>query len=139
MPRVASEATTHAFKPALPNPARAARESERAHGSQFESLLDDGTQAPAAQPPQSPPAPADQTAPAAQPDSAQVPAKAKDGDAAKTANTDTTAKTVDAHNAAETDTTANDCKAPSDDKATAGVKICEPATAADNSKPAGDG
>ena len=139
MPRVASEATTHAFKPALPNPARAARESERAHGSPFESLLDDGTQGPAAQPPQSPPAPADKTAPAAQPDSTQAPAKAKDGDAAKTANTDTTAKTADAGNSASPDATATDCKAAGDGKVKADAKICEQTAVGDNSKPTGDG
>ena len=55
MPHVASEATKHAFKPALANPARAAQSSARAPGSPFESLLDDGTQAPRPQPPQSPP------------------------------------------------------------------------------------
>jgi hypothetical protein len=70
VPQVASEATTHAFKLALPNPARAVQRSERAHGSAFESLLDDGTQGPTAQPTQSSPAPADKTAPTAQPDSA---------------------------------------------------------------------
>jgi hypothetical protein len=96
VPQVASEVTTYSFKPTLPNPARAARDSERAHGSPFESLLDDGTQGPTAQPPQSPPAPADQTARTTQSDSAQPAAKsnATDADAAKTANTDTTAKTA---------------------------------------------
>src|SRR5664280_1053640 len=137
VPRVASEATTYSFTPTLPNPARAARESERAHGSPFESLLDEGTQGPAAQPPQSPPAPADKTAPAAQPDSSQVPAK--DGDAAKTANTDTTAKTADAGNSASPDATATDCKAAGDGKVKADAKTCEQNIIGDNSKPAGDG
>ena len=73
MPQVASEAATHAFKPAMPKPARAAPSSERAYGSPFDSLIDDGTQGPASQPPQSPPASADTTA--AQPDLAKPPAK----------------------------------------------------------------
>ena len=137
MPQVASEATTHAFKPALPNPARTPPGSERAHGSPFESLLDDSTQAPAAQPPQSPQAADDKTVLAAQPESTQSPVKANDGTAAKTANTDTTAKTADAGNSSSPDATAPDCKTIGN--ATAGAKICEPATAGDDSKPAGDG
>ena len=68
MPQVASEATTHATKPALPNPARAAQNSDRAQDSPFESLLDDGTQATGEQPAQSPPASGDKAAPTAAPD-----------------------------------------------------------------------
>src|SRR5450759_2425398 len=139
VPQVASEATTYSFKPTLPNPARAAPSSDHANGSPFESLLDDGTQGPAAEPPQSPPAPADKTTPAAQPDSAQPPAKAKDGDAAKTANTDTTAKTADAGNSASPDATATDCKAAGDGKVKADAKTGEQNIIGDDSKPAGDG
>jgi len=139
VPQVASEVTTYSFKPTLPNPARAAPSSDHANGSPFESLLDDGTQAPAAQPPQSPPAPADKTAPAAQPDSAQAPAKAKDGDAAKTANTVTTAKTADTGNSASPDATATDCNAIGDGKVKADAKTCEQNIIGDDSKPAGDG
>ncbi len=148
MPRVASEATTHAFKPALPNPARAARGSDRAQGSPFDSLIDDGSQAPAAQPAQSPPAPPDKTARTAPSDSTQPPTKGKDGDAVNTANTDTAAKTTDTDTAAKTanagnsaspDTSATDCKLIGDGKVKADAKICEPATAADDIKPAGDG
>jgi len=148
VPRVASEATTHAFKPDLPNPARSARSSERAHGSPFDSLIDDGTQAPAAQPAQSPPAPPDKTTRTAQSDSAQPVAKGKDGDAANTADTDTaarttdtdtTAKTANAGNSAPADATATDCKLIGDGKVKADAKICETATAADDIKPAGDG
>ena len=147
MPRVASEATTHAFKPVLSNPARAARSSERAHGSPFDSLLDNGTQAPAAQPAPSPKF-ADKTARIAKSDSAQTPTKGKDGDAANTANThtatkttdtDTTAKTANAGNSASPDATATDCKLIGDGKVKADAKICEPATSADDIKPAGDG
>jgi hypothetical protein len=105
----------------------------------FDSLIDDGTQAAAAQPAQSPPTPSDKTAPAAQPDSAQPPVKTKDGDAAKTANTDTAAKAADAENSAPADATATDCKLVGDGSVKADAKICETATATDDVKPAGDG
>jgi flagellar hook-length control protein FliK len=142
VPQVASEATTYSFKPTLPNPARAAPSSDHANGSQFESLLDDGTQAPAAQPPQSPPAPADKTAPAAQPDSAQPPAKAEDAKAAQPSGNAKAASATDAANAgnaAGTVTTGIDCKALSDGKVKADAKICEQTKVGDDSKPAGEG
>ena len=142
MPQVASEVTTYSFKPTLPNPARAAPSSDHANGSQFESLLDDGTQAPAAQPPQSPPAPADKTAPAAQPDSAPPPAKAEDAKAAQPSGNAKAASATDAANAgnaAGTVTTGIDCKALSDGKVKADAKICEQTKVGDDSKPAGEG
>ena len=139
MPRVASEVTTYSFKPTLPNPARAAPSSDHANGSQFESLLDDGTQAPAAQPPQSPPAPADKTAPAAQQDSAQPPAKAEDAKAAQPSSNAKAASATDAGNAAGTVTTGIDCKALSDGRVKADAKICEQTKVGDDSKPAGEG
>ena len=139
MPQVASEVTTYSFKPTLPNPARAAPSSDHANGSQFESLLDDGTQAPAAQPPQSPPAPADKTAPAAQQDSAQPPAKAEDAKAAQPSSNAKAASATDAGNAAGTVTTGIDCKALSDGKVKADAKICEQTKVGDDSKPAGEG
>ena len=139
MPQVASEVTTYSFKPTLPNPARAAPSSDHANGSQFESLLDDGTQAPAAQPPQSPPAPADKTAPAAQPDSAPPPAKAEDAKAAQPSGNAKAASATDTANAAGTVTTGIDCKALSDGKVKADAKICEQTKVGDDSKPAGEG
>ena len=139
MPQVASEVNTYSFKPTLPNPARAAPSSEHANGSQFESLIDDGTQAPAAQPPQSPPAPADQTASAAQQDSAPPPAKAEDAKAAQPSGNAKAASATDAANAAGTVTTGIDCKALSDGKVKADAKICEQTKVGDDSKPAGEG
>ena len=145
MPQVASEVTTYSFKPTLPNPARAAPSSDHANGSQFESLLDDGTQAPAVQTPQSPTAPADKTAPAAQPDSAPPPAKAEDAKAAqpsgnaKAASATEAANATDAGNAAGTVTTGIDCKALSDGKVKADAQICEQTKVGDDSKPVGEG
>ena len=142
MPQVASEVTTYSFKPTLPNPARAAPSSDHANGSQFESLIDDGTQAPAAQPPQSPPAPADQTASAAQQDSAPPPAKAEDAKAAQPSGNAKAASATDAANAgnaAGTVTTGIDCKALSDGKVKADAKICEQTKVGDDSKAAGEG
>ena len=142
MPQVASEVTTYSFTPTLPNPARVAPSSDHANGSPFESLLDDGTQAPAAQPPQSPPAPADKTAPAAQPDSAPPPAKGEDAKAAQPSGNAKAASATDAANAgnaAGTVTTGIDCKALSDGKVKADAKICEQTKVGDDSKPAGDG
>lgn len=139
MPQVASEVNTYSFKPTLPNPARAAPSSDHANGSQFESLIDDGTQAPAAQPPQSPPAPADQTASAAQQDSAPPPAKAEDAKAAQPSGNAKAASATDAANAAGTVTTGIDCKALSDGKVKADAKICEQTKVGDDSKPAGEG
>jgi chemotaxis protein MotD len=72
---VASEATSHASKPSLPNPARAAPSSERTQDSPFASLLDDGTPASGEQPAQSPPVSGDKPARTAQPDSAQAAAQ----------------------------------------------------------------
>jgi flagellar hook-length control protein FliK len=138
VPQVASDATTVAQSYSRPNPPRPAPAADQAT-TPFDSLIDDGTQTPAAQPAQSPPAPSDKTAPAAQPDSAQPPVKAKDGDAAKTANTDTTAKAADIGNSASPDATATDCKLVGDGKVKADAKICETATATDDVKPAGDG
>jgi flagellar hook-length control protein FliK len=142
VPQVASEVTTYSFKPTLPNPARAAPSSDHANGSQFESLIDDGTQAPAAQPPQSPPAPADQTASAAQQDSAPPPAKAEDAKAAQPSGNAKAASATDAANAgnaAGTVTTGIDCKALSDGKVKADAKICEQTKVGDDSKAAGEG
>jgi flagellar hook-length control protein FliK len=142
VPQVASEVNTYSFKPTLPNPARAAPSSDHANGSQFESLIDDGTQAPAAQPPQSPPAPADQTASAAQQDSAPPPAKAEDAKAAQPSGNAKAASATDAANAgnaAGTVTTGIDCKALSDGKVKADAKICEQTKVGDDSKAAGEG
>ncbi len=148
MPQVASEAATHAFKPAMPNPARAAPSSERAYGSPFDSLIDDGTQGPASQPPQSPPASADTTA--AQPDLAKPPAKIEgakatqangDSKAAKAADVSdavNTANGTDAGSAPEADRPVTNGKVPSDGKVKVDVNICEQAAAEDHSKPAGD-
>ena len=145
MPQVASEAATHAFKPAMPNPARAAPSSERAYGSPFDSLIDDGTLGPTSQPPQSPPASAETTA--AQPDSAQPPAKMNGAKAAqakgdsKAANVPdgaNTANATDAGSAPGADTPVTNGKVPSDGKLKIDVKICEQAAAEDDSKPAGD-
>jgi flagellar hook-length control protein FliK len=102
-------------------------------------LIDDGTQAPAAQPPQSPPAPADQTASAAQQDSAPPPAKAEDAKAAQPSGNAKAASATDAANAAGTVTTGIDCKALSDGKVKADAKICEQTKVGDDSKPAGEG
>ncbi len=148
MPPVASEATTHAFQPVLPNPARTAPSSVHAQGVPFDSLIDDGTQDPAPQPPQSPPAPADKTA--AQPDSAQPPGKTMgaraaqakgDPDVAKTVNAPDAANpasATDAGNADETGTTVANCKVPSDGKVKADAEICEQTTAGNDSDPADD-
>jgi len=140
VPQVASDATTVAQSYSRPNPPRPAPAADQA-ATPFDSLIDDGTQAPAAQPAQSPPTPSDKTAPITQSDSAQPAAKgnATDGDAAKTTNTDTTAKTADTGNSAFPDATATDCKVAGDGKVKADAKICEPATATDDVKPAGDG
>jgi flagellar hook-length control protein FliK len=142
VPQVASEAATHAFKPAMPNPARAAPSSERAYGSPFDSLIDDGTQGPASHPPQSPPASADKTA--AQPDSAQPPAKIDGAKAAqakgdsKAANVPDAANATDAGSAPEADTPVTNGKVPSDGKVKVYINICEQAAAEDDSKPAAD-
>jgi len=133
VPRVASEATTHAFKPTLPNSARASRSSERAHDSPFDSLIDGGTQAPAPQQPQSPPAAANKTAHPAQSDTAQPPAQPKNDKAAKPCDN------ADVGDAAKTDKTANDGKAPGDGKASVDAKTGTQAAAGDDAKPVGDG
>ena len=131
MPQVASEATTQAYKPALPNPVRAAPSSDSASNTPFDSLIDDGTLAPASQPPQSPAAPTDKTA--AQPDSAaQPPAKTNGAKAAqakgdtKVAEAATNPDTAIA--AAATDIAVTNGKVPGDGKAKAD----------DAAKPAGD-
>jgi flagellar hook-length control protein FliK len=136
VPHVASEATKHAFKPALANPARAAQSSARAPSSPFESLLDDGTQAITAQPAPSPKS-VDKTERTKRPDSAQALAKAKDDKAAKPGD-DTNAGTT-----AETGAKASDGKATADGKTTDGKttdgKTGTPAAAGDDAKPASDG
>jgi flagellar hook-length control protein FliK len=136
VPQVASEAATHAFKPAMPNPARAAPSSKRAYGSPFDSLIDDGTQGPASLPPQSPPASAETTA--AQPDSTQPPAKIKGAKAAQAKGDNKAANVPDAANTTETDTTVTNGKIPGDGKVKVDAKICEQAAAEEDSKPAGD-
>lgn len=155
MPHVASEATTQAYKPALPNPVRAAPSSDSASNSPFDSLIDDGTPAPASQPPQSPAAPVDKTA--AQPDSAAQPptktngakaaqAKAaqakgdtKAAEAAINPNTAIAAAATDGDTAAATDVAVTNGKVPGDSKAKADAKLLERAKAGDAIKPAGDG
>ncbi len=137
MPSVASEATTPAFKPSLPNPARPAQSSEGWQPSPFDALLDAGTEA-AAQPAPPPPPATVQTAPA---DSSQPPAKipdksqTEDGDTAKTASTDTTANTADA---TSSDTTAIGGNAISSVKAKTDAKICEQTAIGEDSKSTGD-
>ncbi|HEY7998628.1 MAG TPA: flagellar hook-length control protein FliK [Pseudolabrys sp.] len=140
MPSVASEATTPAFKPSLPNPARTASSSGRTSDSPFDALLDADAQASA-----QPPPPPDNTAQAAPADSPQPPAKssdkgsaksqAKDGDAAKTANTDTPSNTADAGNS---DPTATGGKTVSSVEAKTGVEIHKQTATGDDSKPAGN-
>jgi flagellar hook-length control protein FliK len=140
VPSVASEATTPAFTPSLPNPARAASSSGRTSDSPFDALLDADTQA-ASQPSQAPPPPPDSTAQTASADSPQPPAKspgkseAKNGDAAKTANTDTTSNTADTDNSGAP---AAGCTAVSNVKAKTDTKTCEPAATGDDSKPTGN-
>lgn len=144
MPSVASEATTPAFKPSLPNPARTASSSGRTSDSPFDALLDADTQA-AAQPPQAPPPPPDNTAQAAPADSPQPPAKssdkgpaksqAKNSDAAKAANTDTTSNTADA---GSSDPTAAGGKTVSSVEAKTNVEIHKQTATGEDSKPAGD-
>jgi flagellar hook-length control protein FliK len=136
VPYVASETTTHAFRPSLHNPARAGYASERAQGSPFESLLDDSTQTAAQQPAHSQPASGDHTAPAAQSDATRPPAKAKHDKPAKTSDT---APSTDADNAAATGTTDNDGNATSDAVAAANATISTVVTAGADSKPASDG
>jgi flagellar hook-length control protein FliK len=150
VPHFASEATTQAYKPALPNPVRAASSSDSASNSPFDSLIDDGTLAPASQPPQSPAVPPDKTA--AQPDSAaQPPAKTKGAKAAQ-AKGDTkvqiaatkpdaaeAANTTEADTAAATDVTVTNGKVPGDGKTKADVNLVEQAKAGDSVKPACDG
>ncbi len=132
MPHVASEAPSHAHKPALPNPVRVAPNSDRVSNSPFDSLIDDGTQAPAPQPAQSPPAPADKTA-ARPKDDKKAATTVSDPDAPKaatTADTDTTAPT---------EITATTGQVVSDGKAKADGKLPVQAKAGDDTKPVDDG
>ena len=144
MPQVASEPTTHAIKPSLPNPARAAQNSDRAQGSPFESLLDEGRQATSEQPPQSPPASGNKTARTARPDSAQAPAQAPaqgsntaqpGGKAAQPGDNANSAADIVAAIA----TAASAGNAVGADKANAGAKTTEQAAAGDDAKLLSDG
>ena len=150
MPQVASEATTRAYKSAAPRQAHAPQSSARASETPFDSLLDDGAQAPASQAPQSPPAPAGKTSAASKPDLARPPAKNDGTEAAQptgkaqsssaanaTGATDAT-DTTNIANAAAADPTATPCKVADDDKAKSDAKLCEQPKAGDDSKSAGD-
>jgi hypothetical protein len=150
VPQVASEATTRAYKSAGPHQAHAPQSSARASETPFDSLLDDGAQAPASQAPQSPPAPAGKTSAASKPDLAQPPAKNDGTEAAQptgkaqsssaanaTGATDAT-DTTNIANAAAADPTATPCKVADDDKAKSDAKLCEQPKAGDDSKSAGD-
>jgi len=152
VPSVAFEATTPAFAPSLPNPARPPQSSEGAQNSPFESLLDDGAQAAPEPPPQSQsqpqsqPAATDTSTNTTQTDSHQTKGQATDGDATPTANTDTKAinggtaiRTADAGNSIAPDATTTGCKTVNTGKAKADAKICEKTSAGDDAKPAGDG
>ncbi len=134
MPQVASEATTYAIKPSLPNPVRAAQNSERAQDSPFESLLDDGTQATSDQPAQSPPASGNKAAPAVAPDSAQPSVKgsnaAQPGDNANSAAAGILAAIATAASAG---------KAIGADEANADANTTEQAAVGDDSKLLSDG
>jgi flagellar hook-length control protein FliK len=148
VPQVASEATTHALRPSLPNPARAARNPNRGHSSPFESLLDNGPQAPTEPPPRSPPAPNDKPARAAKPDSTQASAKtavsktAQPGDNADSDNANYAAvidATVKVQKAVSLDTASADAKIDDKTDVKTDAKTLEQALAVDNSKSAGDG
>ncbi len=78
MPPVASEASTPAYPPSLPNPARVALSSGRTPDQPFDTLLNDGTQAANDPPPPAPPPPNDKTQPVAPADQSAAPAKAAD-------------------------------------------------------------
>ena len=137
MPSVASEAPTPAYTPSLPNPTRFAPSSDRGQLSPFDALLDAGTEAAAQAPPPLPPA----AAPTAPSDSSKPPVKnqAQDGDAAKTANTDTAPSITDAGNL---DVAATGGKAVSNVIAKTDAKICEQTgddTKLTGDKTAGDG
>jgi flagellar hook-length control protein FliK len=134
VPQVASEATTYAIQPSLPNPARAAQNSDHAQDSPFASLLDDGPQASSEQPPQSSPASGDKTAPTAGPDSAQPPVKGSD--AVQSSNN---ANSVAADILAAIVTAASAGIAVGADQASVDAKISEQTAASDDAKPAGDG
>lgn len=157
MPPVASEATTPAFKPSLPNPVRAAQSFDRAPSTPFESLLDDSAQGASDQTPSSPPPPADKPPQSAQADSTTPPAevKVRDGDAVKTTKADATSKTApktapetasttvttaaDAAGSIAPEATATDGDAVSNGKAKADAKIWQQTAAGDDSKQATDG
>ena len=132
MPHVASEAPTHAHKPALPNPVRTAPNSDRASNSPFDSLIDDGTQAPAPQSPQSQAPPADKTAARPKGDkTATTTVSAPDAPKAAT--------TTDADTTAATEITAIAGKVPCDGKAKADGKLPDLCQAGDEAKPVDDG
>lgn len=144
MPQVASETTTHGLKPSLPNPARARQASERAHGSPFENLLDDGALGATERRSQS--APDDKAARAARSEPAQPPAKpttkskdskpAKPDDGANTADAGKPAKTgskTATKTDDKTDKPNDDSKAASDGMAVA--KAAEQTIEAGGGKP----
>jgi hypothetical protein len=141
VPPVASEATTHAHKPTLPNPARAAQNSDRPPDSPFASLLDDGTQAASEQPPLTPAASADKTARTAWSNLAQPPVI--DSGAAQPGGNgpqpDNDADPATTSIAAVIVAAAGTDKAISAFKASADAKTPEPAPAGDDAKPTGDG
>lgn len=140
MPQVASEATTPAFKPILPNSAPAAQNSDGAQDSPFASLLD-ATQAGSAQPPPLQAAVNDVAAPAVwlelvqspAPDSTTVPSGGK----AAQSSDNTTFAAVAAM--ATIVAVAGTDKAVGADKASVDAKIGGQTAASDDAKPAGDG
>ncbi|MGH6725900.1 MAG: hypothetical protein ACREB8_05065, partial [Pseudolabrys sp.] len=152
VPPVASEATSHAPKPTLPNPARAAQTSDRAQESPFASLLDTGTPASGDQPPQTPAAPGDQPpqsptgivkqiAPKPWPHLAQLPVVASDAvqinsDAAQP-DGDTDAATTSI--AAAVVAVVGAGKTIGTIKSKTEVKTTASSAAGDDNKPAGDG
>jgi hypothetical protein len=134
VPPVASEATTHAFKPTLPSPARTAQNPDQSQDSPFASLLADGTQASGDPPAQSAPASGDKNAPTAGPDLAQPPVKGTD--AVQSSNN---ANSVAADILAVIVTAASAGIVVSADKAGFDVKTSEQTAAGNGAKPAGDG
>jgi flagellar hook-length control protein FliK len=85
VPPVASEASTPAFPPPLPNSARPTPSSGRTSDQPFEALLNDDPQAASdPPPPASPPPRSDRTQPATQADQSPPPAKTADANAPKT-------------------------------------------------------
>jgi flagellar hook-length control protein FliK len=158
VPQVASEANTYAMIHRRQPSARPPQAPDKAQGTPFDSLLDDGTQGPADRPSQ--PAPDDKAARAdrAEPARSAGNDKGKDGDAAKTGDTPKSAKAKSAKSAdagdktdkpasaaiAESDaTTATDGKtadktADKTTDKTTDTTAAQAASGAD-AKPAGDG